>query len=47
MKVETTKNLQIEQILNVLSKRDLVLIKTTIALFGIVLNICLLQLYFY
>jgi hypothetical protein len=45
MKTSTT-NFTTEQQIETLTKRDLVLIKTSIAVFGLVLNICFIQLFF-
>jgi len=46
MKTNITTLSQTEQDLDNLCRRDLLLIKTTLILFGIVLNICCLQLFF-
>lgn len=46
MKTSTT-NSETENQIDTLSKKDLVLIKATIAVFGIVLNMCFFQLYYY
>jgi hypothetical protein len=46
MKTTTTKS-STELEMDTLSKRDLMLIKTTIAVFGLVLNICIIQLFNY
>lgn len=47
MKTTNATTAQFEQELKEMSKRDLIMVKTSIALFGVVLNICVLQLFLY
>ncbi len=46
MKTIITKISGTEQDIDTLTRRDLLLIKTTIVVFGLVLNICCLQLFY-
>jgi hypothetical protein len=46
MKTSSTEIIATEQELDLLSKRDLILIKTTIVIFTVVLNICFFHLFF-
>jgi hypothetical protein len=47
MKATNTNTATTGQELDVMSKLDLLLVKTTIILFGVVLNICCINLLFY
>lgn len=46
MKTLNTQSSQLNEEFNVLSKRDLFLVKAAIVLFGTVLNICFIDLFF-
>jgi len=46
MKTLITQTHETEQEIETSIKRDMLLIKTTIAVFGVVLNICFLQLFY-